>query len=85
MELEIGEEYKRKELHNYFGGQRQGGISTPRNHPIIFIFSNKRGKDYGYENEWCDTIFHLVPDFSKTNVNRAETVLSFSPSYNSKS
>jgi len=52
MEIKIGEEYKSKELHNYFGGQRQGGISTPRNHPNIFIFANKRGKDYGYVDKW---------------------------------
>lgn len=43
-----GGKYKRKELHNHYGGQSQGGISTPKNYPIIFIFANKRGKNYGY-------------------------------------
>ena len=30
MKLELGQEYKRTELHNFFGGQSQGGISKPK-------------------------------------------------------
>jgi len=52
MELVIGREYKRKELHDYFGGNRQVGISTPKNYPYIFLFPTKRGTNYGYVNEW---------------------------------
>ena len=33
-------DYKRSELHDEFGGNRQRGISNCVNHPIIFIFSN---------------------------------------------
>ena len=54
MELIKGNEYKRKELHDFFGGQRQGVISTPKNHPYIFIISSKRGKDHGYVDGWID-------------------------------
>ena len=54
MELIKGNEYKRKELHDFFGEQRQGGISTPKNHPYIFIISSKRGKDHGYVDGWID-------------------------------
>ena len=54
MELIKGNEYKRKELHDFFGGQRQGGISTPKNHQYIFIISSKRGKDHGYVDGWID-------------------------------
>lgn len=54
MELIKGNEYKRKELHDFFGGQRQGGISTPKNYPYIFIISSKRGKDHGYIDGWID-------------------------------
>ena len=54
MELIKGNEYKRKELHDFFGGQRQGGISTPKNHPYVFIISSKRGKDHGYVDGWID-------------------------------
>ena len=54
MKLIKGNEYKRKELHDFFGGQRQGGISTPKNYPYIFIISSKRGKDHGYIDGWID-------------------------------
>jgi len=54
MELIKGNEYKRKELHDFFGGQRQGGISTPKSHPYIFIISSKSGKDHGYVDGWID-------------------------------
>ena len=54
MELIKGKEYKRKELHDFFGGQRQGGIATPKEHPYIFIISSKRGKDHGYIDGWID-------------------------------
>ena len=54
MELIKGNVYKRKELHDFFGGQRQGGISTPKNYPYIFIISSKRGKDHGYVDGWID-------------------------------
>ena len=54
MELIKGKEYKRKELHDFYGGQRQGGIATPREHPYIFIISSKRGEDHGYIDGWID-------------------------------
>jgi 5-methylcytosine-specific restriction protein A len=59
MEIIKGQEYKRKEIHNFFGGQRQGGVSTPRNHSIIFVFTNKRGKDFGYLDGWNDGGYFL--------------------------
>lgn len=40
--------YVRRELHDQFGGQRQGGISTPRNHPMIFLFTGQSGEEHGY-------------------------------------
>jgi len=37
--FQIGKEYKRKEeIHGVYGGQSQGGVSTPANHPVIFNF-----------------------------------------------
>tara|TARA_A100001388_G_C28392240_1_gene322075 strand:+ start:441 stop:551 length:111 start_codon:yes stop_codon:yes gene_type:complete len=36
MELIEGKEYKRSELHNFYGGQDRGGIST---HQKMIIFS----------------------------------------------
>ncbi len=46
--FEPGREYRRRELHARFGGQRQGGISTPRQNPIIFLFTGASGQQYGY-------------------------------------
>ena len=54
MELIKGKEYKRKELHDFYGGQRQGGIATPKEHPYIFIISSRRGEDHGYVDGWID-------------------------------
>lgn len=53
MKLEQGQEYKRTELHKFYGGQTQGGISTPSNSKYVFIIAYKKsGKDFGYEDGW---------------------------------
>ena len=53
--FDIGKEYKRKEdIHNLYGGQSQGGISTPKNHPFIFIFTSDAGELHGYKDEYRD-------------------------------
>jgi len=44
--------YKRTELHEKYGGQMQGGISTPSKHNFIFLFSSDRGEQYGYTDGW---------------------------------
>ena len=49
-----GKVYCRRDLHDTYGGQWQGGISTPAGQPFIFLFSSPKGKDYGYEDEWID-------------------------------
>ena len=54
MKLTVGIKCIRRDLHDFYGGQRQGGISTPRDHPYIFLFTNKSGKNYGYEDGWSD-------------------------------
>jgi 5-methylcytosine-specific restriction protein A len=55
----IGRVYRRSELHDDYGGQRQGGISTPRQHPVIFIFTGTGGLVHGYADEWdADGVFH---------------------------
>lgn len=43
-----GETCRRRDLHDQYGGQRQGGISTPRGHPLIFLFTGETGEQYGY-------------------------------------
>lgn len=49
-DLVAGQIYKRTALHDSFGGQRQGGISTPSKHPILMLFCNDSGSLYGYSD-----------------------------------
>jgi hypothetical protein len=40
--FEVGRVYNRRlEIHQPYGGQRQGGISTPRDWPFIFLFTGE--------------------------------------------
>ena len=50
--FEIGKAYRRSDIHDKYGGQGQGGISTPRAHPFIMLFSGESGREYGYEDEF---------------------------------
>ncbi|MDV9042035.1 HNH endonuclease signature motif containing protein [Stenotrophomonas sp. RAC2] len=62
MELpfEVGALYNRqKEIHGVFGGQQQGGISTPKEHPLVIAFTGEAGVSHGYHDFWDDDeIFH---------------------------
>lgn len=43
-----GTNYNRvDEIHSLYGGQRQGGISTPAKYPLIFIFTGDSGEKFG--------------------------------------
>ncbi len=56
--FKIGQEYNRRtEIHGSYGGQAQGGISTPKNFPVVFIFTSDTGEQYGYRDEYRDGIF----------------------------
>jgi 5-methylcytosine-specific restriction protein A len=55
--FEIGQSYKRADLHKQYGGQRQGGISTPHKRPFLFLFTGKSGSHFGYEDSWQDGQF----------------------------
>jgi len=51
--FEVGRVYNRRaEIHDLYGGQRQGGISTPRDRPFVFLFTGESGEQYGYEDGW---------------------------------
>lgn len=50
--ISVGEEIKRRDLHDRFGGQQQGGMSTPSEHPLIFLFTTSHGDLYGYEDRF---------------------------------
>jgi len=49
-----GKVYRRRELHERYGGQEQGGISTPSRYPFIMLFTGKSGLNYGYSDGWTD-------------------------------
>jgi len=43
--FEVGRVYNRRlDIHEPYGGQRYGGISTPRNRPSIFLFTGESGE-----------------------------------------
>jgi hypothetical protein len=44
--------YKRSQIHDLYGGSRQGGISVSASFPYIFIFSGKSGQQHGYKDRW---------------------------------
>jgi 5-methylcytosine-specific restriction protein A len=50
LDLVVGRIYRRRDLHKEFGGQRQGGISTPANSPVVLLFTGDQGAQYGYED-----------------------------------
>lgn len=53
--FEVGRVYiRRRDIHERFGGQHQGGISTPANHPVIFAFTGGTGRRHGYADHWTD-------------------------------
>jgi len=50
---EIGKTYNRaRDIHGKYGGQRQGGISTPKGQPFVFLFAAPSGHQYGYQDGW---------------------------------
>lgn len=54
-------EYRRRDLHNVYGGQWQGGISTSSTHPMIFLFTGDSGEQYGYrDGPHADGTFHYT-------------------------
>jgi 5-methylcytosine-specific restriction protein A len=44
----VGKEYRRSDLHDQYGGSRQGGISPSAKSPIVLLFTGESGKQYGY-------------------------------------
>lgn len=51
--FEVGAIYSRRDdIHARYGGQQQGGISTPADYPLIFLFTSEAGSAYGYNDEF---------------------------------
>ena len=54
--FEVGRTYSRRdELHRLYGGQQQGGISTPTDQPFIMLFTGESGEQYGYRDGWGES------------------------------
>jgi 5-methylcytosine-specific restriction protein A len=45
-------ELRRRLIHARYGGQDQGGISTPAEAPFVFVFTGEGGEQYGYRDHW---------------------------------
>jgi hypothetical protein len=76
--FEIGALYNRRtQIHGLLGGQRQGGISTPKDVPVVIAFTGEAGKSHGYEDRWDDVgVLHYFGegqsgDMQYTGGNRA--------------
>lgn len=69
--------HRRDEIHARFGGQRQGGISTPKDSPVVILFTGEAGTTHGYHDFWDDEgLLHYygegqVGDMTYTGGNRA--------------
>ncbi len=48
-----GHMYRRRDLHAQYGGQRQGGISTPKRTRMIFLITGQSGLQHGYADQWA--------------------------------
>lgn len=60
LPFKVGALYIRQsQVHDVFGGQRRGGISSPKEHPLIIAFTGEAGASHGYQDFWDDEgIFH---------------------------
>ena len=67
--FEQGTIYRRSDIHDQYGGQRQGGISTPTSQPFILLFIGEQGQQYGYVDQWTDEgLFLLTGEGQRGNM-----------------
>ena len=51
IDFEVDKLYsRRRDIHEVYGGQQQGGICTPQNAPFIFLFTGEFGGQFGYSD-----------------------------------
>lgn len=43
---------RRRDIHAVYGGQQQGGICTPSQHPLMILFTGSSGEQHGYTDGW---------------------------------
>ena len=49
-----GQLYRRRDIHDMYGGNRQSGISPSAKVPYIFIVTGAAGQQHGYKDEWLN-------------------------------
>lgn len=49
-----GQIYRRGDIHDLYGGNRQSGICPSAKMPYIFIFTGSSGEQHGYKDEWLN-------------------------------
>lgn len=60
-DLQPGDRVRRKQLHERFGGARQGGISPSRTSPNVFLFTDPAvGALHGYYDRWDGPMLHYT-------------------------
>jgi hypothetical protein len=76
--FEVGRAYNRRsDIHARFGGQQQGGIITPADHPVVVIITGEEGLQHGYADRYRpDGVFEYfgegqVGDMQLVRGNRA--------------
>ncbi|WP_424016216.1 McrB family protein (plasmid) [Halorientalis pallida] len=48
----LGETYRRRDLHDQYGGNPQSGVSPCGDEPIIFLFTGGTGQQHGYQDDF---------------------------------
>lgn len=60
MAFSFGQNYRRREIHAEYGGQQQGGISTPAGQPLVLLFSGDSGEQYGYRDGFVEGVYQYT-------------------------
>lgn len=70
LPFQVGALYNRQaQIHALLGGQQQGGISTPKESPVIIAFTGQGGLSHGYRDFWDDNeIFHYFGEGQSGNM-----------------
>lgn len=70
LPFQVGALYNRQaQIHALLGGQQQGGISTPKESPVIIAFTGEAGVSHGYQDFWDDNeIFHYFGEGQSGNM-----------------
>ena len=61
MDFQRGSRHTRQQVSDILGGSIQGGIITTRKTPVVILYSDSHGGQFGYRDEWKDDgFFHYT-------------------------